>query len=59
MVTHFRKIYFDLDITQDKINKIKKPIEKNNNRIDFIIDGDKQQIEGIYIGDREYQKNFK
>lgn len=58
-LTYFRKFNLPLDLTNSKeIEEIKYKIESNGNNIDFIINGDKNQLEIIYSGKIPYQNNF-
>lgn len=58
-LTYFRKFNLMLDETNiNEIEEIKYKIEINNNKIDFIINGDKHQLEVIYFGKIPYQQNF-
>jgi hypothetical protein len=43
----------------NEIEEIKNKIESNNNKIDFIVNGDKNQLEIIYSGKISYQNNFQ
>lgn len=58
-LTYFRKFNLMLDETNiNEIEEIKNKIEINNNKINFIINGDKNQLEIIYSGKIPYQQNF-
>lgn len=59
-LTYLRKFNLHLDSTNiNEIEEIKNKIESNNNRIDFIVNGDKNQVEIIYSGTISYQNNFQ
>lgn len=59
-LTYFRKFDLMLDETNiNEVEEIKHKIEFNKNKIDFIINGDKNQLEVIYFGKIPYQNNFQ
>lgn len=59
-LTYFRKFDLMLDSTNGKeIEEIEYTIKRNNNKIKFIINGDKNQLEVIYSGKIPYQNNFQ
>ena len=59
-LTYFRK--FDLMLDETNINEVEEieyTIKRNNNKIKFIVNGDKNQLEVIYFGKIPYQNNFQ
>lgn len=59
-LTYFRK--FDLMLDETNINEVEEieyTIKRNNNKIKFIVNGDKNQLEIIYSGKIPYQNNFQ
>lgn len=60
VLTHIRKFSLPLDSTNGKeIEEIEYTIKRNNNKIEFIVNGDKRQLEITYYGKIPYQNNFQ
>ena len=60
VLTYLRRFYLPLDSTNGKeIEEIEYTIKRNNNKIEFIVNGDKRQLEITYSGKIPYQNNFQ
>lgn len=60
ILTHIRKFSLPLDSTNGKeVEEIEYTIKRNNNKIEFIVNGDKRQLEITYSGKISYQNNFQ